>query len=116
MARSTRGITQGGVRWKRVSSATSGWMEGTIWMADAPVPIMATRLSRRSYSWSQRAEWNTLPGKESRPGMSGILGSDSGPVAETTTSAVRSPLLVSIAQRSRSTSHVISSTSESKRM
>ena len=48
IARSTRGITHGGVRWKRVSFATFGWMAGTIWMAEAPVPIMATRLPRRS--------------------------------------------------------------------
>ena len=48
IARSARGITHGGVRWKRVSCATSGWMAGTIWMAEAPVPITATRLPRRS--------------------------------------------------------------------
>ncbi len=46
--RSARGMTQGGVRWKTVSRPTSGWMAGTIWIADAPVPIMATRLPRRS--------------------------------------------------------------------
>ena len=45
MARSTRGITQGGVRWKRVSRATSGWMAGTIWMAEAPVPIIGDALA-----------------------------------------------------------------------
>ncbi|GAA4949860.1 hypothetical protein GCM10023238_15200 [Streptomyces heliomycini] len=43
----------------------------------------------------------------SRPGTSGSLGSDSGPVADTTTSALRLPLLVSISQRSRSPSHTI---------
>ncbi len=48
MARSTRGITQGGVRWKRVSRPTRGWTAGTIWMAEAPVPTTATRLPRRS--------------------------------------------------------------------
>lgn len=48
MARSTRGITQAGVRWKRVSRPTFGWTAGTIWMAEAPVPIMATRLPVRS--------------------------------------------------------------------
>ena len=46
-------------------------------------------------------EWKTLPGKESSPGTSGTLGSDSGPVAETTTSADSEPLLVSISHRSR---------------
>lgn len=116
MARSMRGMTQGGVRWKSVSRSTSGWMDGTIWMAEAPVPTMATRLPRRSKSWSQRAEWKTLPGKESSPGMSGILGSDSGPVAETTRSADRFPALVSMSQHSRSPFQVIRFTSESKRM
>ncbi|CAM5446380.1 hypothetical protein SVIOM74S_04698 [Streptomyces violarus] len=48
MARSTRGITHGGVRWKSVSRDTSGWTAGTIWMAEAPVPTIATRLPRRS--------------------------------------------------------------------
>lgn len=48
MARSARGMTQGGVRWKRVRRETCGWISGTIWMAEAPVPIIATRLPRRS--------------------------------------------------------------------
>ena len=48
MARSIRGITQGGVRWKSVTFRASGWTAGTIWMAEAPVPTMATRLPRRS--------------------------------------------------------------------
>lgn len=46
--RSTRGITHGGVRWMTVRLPTSGWMDGTIWIADAPVPTMATRLPLRS--------------------------------------------------------------------
>ena len=48
MSRSMRGMIHGGVRCTTVSFATSGWMDGTIWMAEAPVPIMATRLPRRS--------------------------------------------------------------------
>ncbi len=48
MDRSVRGMTHGGVRWKRVRRSTSGAMAGTIWMAEAPVPIMATRWPRRS--------------------------------------------------------------------
>ncbi len=48
MARSARGMTQGGVRWKRVRRETRGWISGTIWMAEAPVPTIATRLPRRS--------------------------------------------------------------------
>ncbi|MGX1119995.1 hypothetical protein RKD37_005358 [Streptomyces ambofaciens] len=47
--------------------------------------------------------------------MSGVLGSDRGPVAETTTSAVRVPRTVSISHRSCSVSHAIRFTSESKR-
>ena len=81
------------------------------WIADAPVPITATRLPRRSYPWSQRAEWKTLPGNESSPGTSGTLGSDSGPVAETTTSAVKTPREVSISQCAASAIQRISSTS-----
>ncbi|CAM5446360.1 hypothetical protein SVIOM74S_04697 [Streptomyces violarus] len=57
-----------------------------------------------------------MPGKESSPGMSGTFGSDSGPVADTTMSADRLPLLVSMSQHSRSAFHVIRFTSESKRM
>jgi hypothetical protein len=48
IARSTRGSTHGGVRWNSVSRPTSGWIAGTIWIADAPVPTTATRLPRRS--------------------------------------------------------------------
>lgn len=48
--------------------------------------------------------------------MSGILGSDSGPVAETTMSAEREPLLVSMSQQSRSPLQVMRWTSELKRM
>ena len=43
-----RGAIQAGVRWKRWSSPTSGWICGTNWIAEAPVPITATRLPRRS--------------------------------------------------------------------
>lgn len=48
--------------------------------------------------------------------MSGILGSDSGPVAETTKSAESGPPAVSMSQHSRSVFQVIVLTSESKRM
>ncbi len=49
--------------------------------------------------------------------MSGIFGSESGPVAETTTSAVRvRPPLISSFQRSRSASHTIFVTSHPSRM
>ncbi len=103
------------MRWKRVSRDTSGWTAGTIWIAEAPVPIMATRLPRRSVSWSQRAECATVPGKVSRPGIAGILGSDSGPVADTTTSAVSGPSAVSTSQCSACASQRMPSTSAWKR-
>jgi hypothetical protein len=48
MSRSPRGMIQDGVRWKSVSVLTSGWIHKTNWIAEAPVPITATRRSRRS--------------------------------------------------------------------
>ena len=84
-------MTHAGVRWNRVSRAATGWIAGTIWMADAPVPITATRLPARSARWSHRAEWKISPGNVSSPGMSGVDGVDRGPAAAMTTSAVRSP-------------------------
>ncbi len=48
IGRSARGITHGGVRCSTVSRPTFGWIAGTIWMAEAPVPTMATRLPVRS--------------------------------------------------------------------
>ncbi len=115
MARSRRGRTQAGVRWNTVSFPTCGWIAGTIWAAEAPVPTIATRLPASGKSWSQREEWNTLPGKESRPGSSGICGSASGPAAATTASAVQRPAVVVICQRVRSTSQRASVTSVLKR-
>ena len=38
----TRGITHGGVRWKRCRRSTRGWISGTNWIALAPVPTTAT--------------------------------------------------------------------------
>jgi hypothetical protein len=86
------------VRWKTCSFATSGWIAGTYWIAEAPVPIEATRLPSSSASWSQRAEWKTGPGKSSRPGISGIFGSVSGPMPATSTRALRVPSDVSSSQ------------------
>lgn len=48
--------------------------------------------------------------------MSGTFGSDSGPVAETTRSADRLPLEVSMSHRSFSLSQVMRRTSELRRM
>src|SRR4051794_8029566 len=68
-------MIQAGVRWKRWSCSTSGWMCGTTWIDDAPVPITATRFPRRSASWSHCAVWKAGPWKLSSPGMLGTLGS-----------------------------------------
>jgi hypothetical protein len=50
---------------------TIGWIAGTTWIAEAPVPMTATRSPVRSCASSQRAECMTVPAKESSPGMSG---------------------------------------------
>ncbi len=69
--RSRRGITQAGVRWNSTRRFTSGWISGTIWIAEAPVPTTATRLPFRSKEWFHLAEWNTGPAKSASPGTSG---------------------------------------------
>jgi hypothetical protein len=63
------------------------------------VPITATRSPLRSWSWFQRAEWKTVPAKSRNPGMSGMLGSLSGPAADTRIWALNLPRAVSINQR-----------------
>jgi hypothetical protein len=60
-----------------------GWIWGTNWMAEAPVPMTATRSPVRSWSWRQREEWNVVPANRSSPGRSGTDGSDKAPVALT---------------------------------
>jgi hypothetical protein len=116
MARSPRGITQGGVRWNSARRSTWGWISGTNWMAEAPVPITATRSPLRSWSWSQRAEWNTVPAKSPSPGRSGTDGSLSGPMPATSTRATISPCEVAMRQRWASSSHRAPWTSWPKRM
>ncbi len=76
-------MIHGAVRWNTCSCSTSGWIAGTYWMAEAPVPIEATFLPFRSTEWSQRAECMTSPWKSSRPSISGIRGSASGPMPGT---------------------------------
>ncbi|WP_279499471.1 hypothetical protein [Actinomadura rubrisoli] len=41
-------MIHGGVRWKTVSEPARFAFRGTDWIADAPVPITATRLPVRS--------------------------------------------------------------------
>src|SRR5689334_3856156 len=89
--RDWRGSTQGAVRWNRLSEPTVGAICGTNWIAEAPVPMTATRAPVRSTSWRHCAEWNAVPAKVDSPGMSGVDGRLSGPVATTRTRAVYSP-------------------------
>jgi hypothetical protein len=109
-------MIHGGVRWKSRSSPTCGWILGTTWIAEAPVPITATRLPRRSCSWSHCAVWNAAPAKLSRPGISGIEGSLRPPIPEIAISAVSSPREVSMRQRRCSSSHLAPVTECPKRM
>ncbi len=71
------------VRWNTVMCATSGAMAGTNCTALAPVPTTATRFPRRSWSWSQRAEWKVWPVNVSAPSIRGVAGRLSCPVAIT---------------------------------
>ena len=71
---------------------------GPIWIADAPVPISATRLPLRSASWFHREEWKISPAKVSMPLMSGRAGSASAPTAPIRTFALNAPLVVSTSQ------------------
>ena len=82
-----RGKNQLPLRWNTVIFPTSGAMAGTNCTALAPVPTTATRLPCRSTSWSQRAECIVGPAKSSAPGIGGIAGVFSWPVASTTASA-----------------------------
>ncbi len=71
-------------------------MDGTIWIADAPVPTTATRSPSSRWSWSHRAEWNTVPPNVESPGSDGTDGDTSAPVPSTRNRAVNTPLLVVI--------------------
>jgi len=104
------GITHGAERWKTCSLATLGWIAGTNWIADAPVPMLATRSPVTSWPWSQRAEWKILPRKRSRPGTSGMRGSLSGPTPAISTRALTGAPEVWTLQRPASSSHAASVT------
>ena len=108
---STFGRTQFGVRWNTCSCSTRRAIWGTNWMALAAVPITATRSPVRSWSWSQRAEWNTVPVNSSKPGMSGSSGLPNIPTAPTTTSTSwRSPRSVVSDHTARSSSQLADAT------
>ena len=84
---SGRGWIHGGVRWNTVRCAACAAISGTNWIADAPVPITATRWPVRSQEGSHRAEWNEAPPNTPAPGMSGYEGRCSAPAADTTARA-----------------------------
>ncbi len=48
ISRSGLGMIQGAERWNRYNCPASFWTSGTNWIAEAPVPITATRLPVRS--------------------------------------------------------------------
>ncbi len=98
-SRSKRGRIHGAVRWYTSSRPTVPAMAGTIWMAEAPVPMTATRLPARSASWFHRAEWKISPSNPEMPSMSGSDGSHSAPTAEITTLALYFPRVVATSQR-----------------
>ena len=59
------------------SFCTCGWIRGTIWIAEAPVPMTATRSPASARAPSQRAECIVVPAKRSMPSISGSFGSAS---------------------------------------
>ncbi len=80
------------------------------------MPTTQTRLPLSSKPWAQLAEWKTLPRKSANPGKSGMDGSLSGPVAQTSTGAAySSPSTVRMCQRSASASQRASATEQPKR-
>ena len=115
IGRSLCGTIHGGVRMNTLRLETSGWMLGTVWTAEAPVPMTATRSPVTSWSSSQAAVWNAAPLKLSSPGMDGIEGSDRPPTPATTTCAVSSPWLVCSRQWPASSSQSAPVTSLLKR-
>jgi hypothetical protein len=116
MSRLRRGRIHGGVRWKTWSWETFGWISGTNWIAEAPVPTTATLRPSSSAPWSHFAEWNAGPSKRSSPGSFGVAGSLRAPAAPTRTSAVMVPFEVSMRHRCPSSSQAAFFTACSKRM
>ncbi len=108
---SKRGITQGAVRWNRCSRPTIGWIRGTNWIEEAPVPMTATRSPTRSWPWSHRAEWKLVPRNAAMPGSRGTAGSLSGPAADTRKAALNLPRVVVTSQRAVDASQRASRTS-----
>jgi hypothetical protein len=116
IGRSNFGMHHTGVRWKTVRCSTSSTIAGITCTAEAPVPITATRLPRRSREWSQRAVWTVVPSNVPTPGMSGIFGWVSTPVASITWRAtISSPSRVVSVQACASSSKVAPVTRTPKR-
>ncbi len=97
MARSTRGITHGGVRWKRVSQGhVQGLNGGHDLDGGGARADHGDALAAQVVVVVPAGRVEDLPGEGVDPRYVGDLGMGSGPVADTTTSAVRKPRLVSI--------------------
>ncbi len=76
------GVHQLAVRWYTVTRSTSSRIVGTTCTPLDEVPMTATRLPVKSTgSAGQRPVWCCSPRKSSRPGTSGMYGTESTPVA-----------------------------------
>src|SRR5678809_333351 len=76
------GAHQFGVRWNTVRWPTVLAISVMACTAVAPVPITATRLlAKLTGSCGQRPVWWASPRKLSTPGIVGMVGADSGPIA-----------------------------------
>ena len=106
------------VRWNTVRCAASCAMIGMAWTAEEPVPITPTRLPATSTpSCGHRPVWCSSPANRSRPGRSGIRGTERHPVAMIRKVAERrSPSPVTIDQDPAGSSSAASATRVPSRM
>src|SRR3984957_6833729 len=76
------GAHQFGVRWNTVTWAAVLATSWIVCTPVAPVPITATRLpSKLTGSCGRLAVWNDAPWNVFTPGIVGIVGAESGPIA-----------------------------------
>ena len=84
MALLRNGVHQLGVRWKTVRCPTVLAISVMACTPDAPVPMIATRLpAKETGRCGHSPVCQDSPLKVSTPGMVGIVGDDSGPMAVT---------------------------------
>ena len=101
------GVHQLGVRWNTVSSPTVLAISVMACTPDAPVPITATFLPAKLTGWcGHRPVCQDSPLKSSMPGMVGMVGDDSGPIAVTRKRARARPPF------SKVTSHSLAASSQ----